>query len=87
MAPNTTGGLALNGAFNDGSANAGQAAVDLATSKVYLETPNGISADSSSSELGSYLVRPIPEPTTASLLALGLVGIAAGRRRLDSRVW
>lgn len=34
---------------------------------------------------GVFLVRAIPELTTATLLALGLVGMAAGRRRTAAR--
>ena len=31
--------------------------------------------------IGVFLVRPIPEPSTALLLGFGLAGLAAGRRR------
>jgi hypothetical protein len=37
--------------------------------------------DSGLSEGGSFLVRAIPEPGTASLFGLGLLGLAAKRRR------
>jgi hypothetical protein len=37
--------------------------------------------DYSAPGVAIFLVRPIPEPSTALLLAFGLVGIAAGRRR------
>jgi hypothetical protein len=37
--------------------------------------------DFSSPTLGNYLVRDVPEPSTALLLSLGLAGIAAVRRR------
>jgi hypothetical protein len=33
--------------------------------------------------LGTYTLTEVPEPTTASLLALGLVGLAAMRRRAE----
>jgi hypothetical protein len=39
------------------------------------------SPDASQVSDGHWLVKPIPEPSTALLLGFGLVGLAAGRRR------
>ncbi|MHC4138080.1 MAG: PEP-CTERM sorting domain-containing protein [Planctomycetota bacterium] len=43
------------------------------------------SGSTSNNTSGAWLVRPVPEPSTALLLTLGLVGIAAIRRRGGGR--
>jgi hypothetical protein len=45
----------------------------------------GPGADTASSGIGSWLVRPIPEPSTLLLVSLGLIGLSV-RDRLRSQV-
>ncbi len=83
MSPNNSTANALNGAFNDFSSSAGQGAVDYLNNQWTVEAPNGVSAGLRTPFMGHWLVRPIPEPNTALLLSIGLVGLAAKRRRLN----
>lgn len=66
-----------------------QVSNDGVTARAFLDTGSNWPDSTTNSEIGSYLVRqeqaPVPEPSTAALLALGLVGIAALRRRTTAR--
>jgi hypothetical protein len=86
MEPNSEPGdtIALNGAFDDGpvSVAVGQGTIALSPADlIVVQAPNGISADVHNPSVGNWLVQPIPEPSTAVLLATGLAAVAAIRRQ------
>ena len=83
MTPNNDGATALNGTFDDShpslAGTIGQAAVLYAPTNYYIV--EFASDDSRTPFMGNWLVRPIPEPSSGTLLALGLLALGAARRR------
>jgi hypothetical protein len=75
------------GMFDDGDASntVGWAFVQysvFSTSSQSAVLDDGAFADTAGGTIGHWLVHPVPEPSTALLLAAGLVALAGSRRRL-----